>query len=294
MSYGQNRSQKFHDETKSVDHQVKRRIHWIGVGILGAFPFHAAGHGAESLKMNTMSHVVSSSLSTLKRLSLAEQKPPTLDQPGNKLLIVQMPMKVEDESGERDFAQEEGNGIEKSAWQNDVTFKRMESPSVYEVLNQLPKYTVVHFVCHGKANQYNPFKSGLELEPSVFQDSDGVETRANLLTAERVASVKTERSQLAYLSTCHSAKNKVTDLLDEGIHLAGAFQAAGFPHVIASLSEADMELSVTIAEEFYRSLFATGKIGNTTIAGALHNAIRVARSECEDPLSWAVMVHFGP
>ena len=72
-------SQDFDDDSKSAGYHVKQRIHWIGVGILSAFPFHAAGYGKESLKMNTMSHVISSSASTLKTLSLAQQKALTLD-----------------------------------------------------------------------------------------------------------------------------------------------------------------------------------------------------------------------
>ena len=292
LSYGQNRSQKSDDESKSAAYHMKQRIHWIGVGILSAFPFHAAGHGAGSPTMNTMSHVVSSSASTLKTLSLAEQKLPTLDQPGNKLLIVQMPL--EDKFTGRDLAKVEGNRIRESARQYGVKVKRMKSPSVFEVLDKLPECTMAHFACHGNAAPYDPFESWLELEGSISQDGDGAQTENNRLTAQRVASVKTERSQIAYLSICHGAKNKVKDLLDEGIHLAGAFQDAGFPHVIASLWEADNDLSVVIAEEFYRSLFATGKIGNATIASALHNAIRVARIQYDYPLSWAVMVHFGP
>ena len=204
-----------------------------------------------------------------------------------------------DESGDWDLAQVdlaqvEGNRIRESARQYGVKVKCMKSPSVFKVLEKLPECNMVHFACHGNADPYDPFESCLELEGSISQDSDGAQTENNRLTAQRVASVKTERSQIAYLSTCHGAKNKVKDLLDEGIHLAGAFQDAGFPHVIASLWEAGNAISVTIAEEFYRSLFATGKIGNATIAGALHNSIRVARSQDENPLSWAVMVHFGP
>ena len=218
LSYGQNRSQKSDDESKSADYHMKQRIHWIGVGILSAFPFHAARHGAESPTMNTMSHVISPSASTLKTLSLAEQKPPTLDQPGNKLLIVQMPL--EDKSTGRDLAQVEGNRVTKSARQYGVKVKRMKSPSVFEVLSKLPECTMVHFACHGNADPYDAFESWLELKGSISQDDGDAQTKNNRLTAQRVASVKTERSQIAYLSTCHGAKNKVKGLLDEGIHLA--------------------------------------------------------------------------
>lgn len=83
--------------------------------------------------------------------------------------------------------------------------------------------------------------------------------------------------------------------MDEGIHLAGGFQLAGYPHVIASLWEADDDLSVAVAEKFYRILFTESNIvGHERIAYALHDAILAARRIRDDPLSWATTIHFGP
>ena len=83
--------------------------------------------------------------------------------------------------------------------------------------------------------------------------------------------------------------------MDEGIHLAGAFQLAGYPHVIASLWEADDALSVAIAERFYRIIFAESEIvGHDKVAYALHDAVLAARRICDDLLSWAPTIHFEP
>jgi CHAT domain-containing protein len=40
-------------------------------------------------------------------------------------------------------------------------------------------------------------------------------------------------------------------LLDESIHLASAFQLAGFPHVIATLWQTGDSAAVQVAEDFY-------------------------------------------
>ena len=67
--------------------------------------------------------------------------------------------------------------------------------------------------------------------------------RNSKLTVETMSSINTERSPLAFLSACCTAENAFSVLMDEGIHLAGAFQLARYPHAIASLWEADDAVS---------------------------------------------------
>jgi len=67
------------------------RIHWIGVGYIGAFLFHAARYGSRDLRKNTMSFVISSYASTLTALAFAERKRTTLEPSASKLLLVTMP-----------------------------------------------------------------------------------------------------------------------------------------------------------------------------------------------------------
>ena len=83
--------------------------------------------------------------------------------------------------------------------------------------------------------------------------------------------------------------------MDEGIHLAGGFQLAGYSYVIASLWEADDDLFVEVVKKFYRIVFAESEIvGDERIAYALHDATLAARRISNNPLSWAITIHFGP
>ena len=176
-----------------------------------------------------------------------------------------------------------------------MTVKLRELVPTKVVLNDLPHYDAVHFACHGYADSQSPFQSGLLLcgnEPEKGFDKN---IRDSILTVETISSINTKRSQLAFLSACCTAENASTMLMDESIHLASGFQLAGYPHVIASLWEADDNLSVAVAEKFYQILFAESNIvGHEKIAYALHDATLAARRICDDPLSWATTIHFGP
>jgi CHAT domain-containing protein len=109
--------------------------------------------------------------------------------------------------------------------------------------------------------------------------------------------LKLKNAQLAYLSACHAAANRVEDLLDEGIHLAGACQIAGFPHVIGTLWSIHDKHSVQVAEVVYGSIFPrSGKkvVDFAQTAAGLHSAIRQLREENpKDPLVWAPYIHLG-
>lgn len=163
------------------------------------------------------------------------------------------------------------------------------------VLDDLPLFSAVHFACHGYADPNSPFRGGLLLYGDEPKKSFDENTQNSILTVESISLVNTENSQLAFLSACCTAENASSLLIDKGIHLASGFQLSGFPHVIASLWEADNELSMTIAEKFYQIMFARNNVtGHDKIAYALHDAVLAAWRICDDPLSWATTVHFGP
>ena len=93
----------------------------------------------------------------------------------------------------------------------------------------------------------------------------------------------------------HGGKCIIKRLIDEGIHLASGFQLAGFPHIIASLWEADDDLSVQVARKFYKILFRDSQThGIEKTAYALHDAVLAARRTVDEPLTWAPMIHLGP
>lgn len=268
------------------------RITWIGVDYLSSFPFHAAGYGSQDPPKNTMSCAISSYASTLTAQAYAKQKPATLEPSSSALLLVAMPQTP---------SQSDLPGVEKEAkiiqdtLQGHMAVKLHKLQPVDVILKDLPSYNLVHFACHGDADPQSPFRSGLLLCGDEPEKSFDENTRNSTLTVETVSSINTERSLLAFLSACCTAENAASVLMDEGIHLASAFQLAGYSHVIASLWEADDALSVAVAEKFYRIVFAeSGIVGHNKIAYALHDAVSAAQRICDEPLSWATTIHFGP
>jgi CHAT domain-containing protein len=100
--------------------------------------------------------------------------------------------------------------------------------------------------------------------------------------------------QLMYLSACESASNK-SKFHDEGLHLAGGFQMAGVPHVIASLWRVDDSFSVDIAEGLYKVLGALGtNLDPSQSAKALQCVILKLRASGVSPVFWASYIHMGP
>ena len=268
------------------------RIHWIGVGHMGCFPFHAAGYGAQDPRRNTMSCAISSYASTLTAQAHAKQRPVALEPSSSALLLVAMPKTpgLEDLPG----VKKETETIQDTL-QGHMKVDLHELQPIDVILKDLPLYNFVHFACHGDADPQSPFRSGLLLCGSEPEKSFHENTRNSMLIVETISSIDTQRSVLAFLSACCTAENASSALMDEGIHLASGFQSAGYPHVIASLWEANDALSVAVAAKFYSIVFAESEIvGHDKIAYALHDAVLGAQQMCEDPLSWATTIHFGP
>ncbi len=85
-----------------------------------------------------------------------------------------------------------------------------------------------------------------------------------------------------------------TDLLDEAIHLATAFQLASYPHVVGTLWEINDPIAADIAEAFYRHLATNGSPDPSLSAFALHQAVLAARDKLPlTPSLWAAHIHTG-
>jgi CHAT domain-containing protein len=134
-----------------------------------------------------------------------------------------------------------------------------------------------HFSCHGLANR-DPADSHLVLY-------DG------RLTAREIANLDLPEARLAYLSACTTAFGG-TRLLDESIHIASAFQVAGFAHVIATLWPITEAHAPRLARSFYSYLAADSAHDP---AHATHHAVRAIRAQRPRHLYlWAPYIHFGP
>jgi CHAT domain-containing protein len=152
----------------------------------------------------------------------------------------------------------------------------------------------VHFACHGQYIQTNPSDSYLMLR-------DWEQTR---FTVADIVALNLDYPQMAYLSVCHGASNRGEKLLDEGIHIAGACQLAGFQHVIGTLWQVSDKYSAQVSRMVYSAVCPDGKLEIGKVAGGLHEAIRHLRNTTiqeggicfelrNEPVLWAPYIHLG-
>ncbi|MBL7500867.1 CHAT domain-containing protein [Frankia sp. CNm7] len=88
----------------------------------------------------------------------------------------------------------------------------------------------------------------------------------------------------------HRLSHERLRLVDEAIHLASAFQLAGYRHVIATLWPIGDQHAVAVADDIYAALATTGDA-----AAAVHTAVRELRDRwAAAPSTWASHIHVGP
>ena len=273
------------------------RLWWVPGGLLSLLPIHAAGHHtnpADPGLRTVIDRVISSYTPTIgalahartahaaavtgaARRSLIVAMPTTPDLPGGAELIyvpaeaallrarLPRPTVLSEISAPRDAAD--------------------QLPTKAAVLAHLPGCAIAHFACHGYTDPTDPSQSRLLLH----------DHRRDPLTVAALAPVALDHAQLAYLSACGTGRATDTRLLDEAIHLATAFQLAGFPHVIGTLWEIDDAIAVEIADTFYTSLAnSDGTFHHHDAARALHQATRTQRDRRPvNPYLWASHIHAG-
>jgi CHAT domain-containing protein len=82
------------------------------------------------------------------------------------------------------------------------------------------------------------------------------------------------------------------------VHITGAFQLAGFQHVVGTLWRVGDLSAVRLARDFYAALAVPGSLGTVDVsraAVALHHATRRLRDRYPgSPATWAAHIHTGP
>ena len=260
------------------------QIWWVGGGIMGLLPLHAAGDHASGSTENAISHVISSYAATFKSLQFVQNRPGiSVSHSKQVLLLAAMPTTP---GGHKPLqVQKEITAIEDSAskWALSTTLLR---PSKADTLDALKTCTIAHFACHGTADRVEPAKSGLLL------GKDTVEK----LTIEDLDTISCQNAQIVYLSACSTAEVGKINLADESVHIASSFQLSGFQHVIGTLWGVDDNAAVEVAKRFYENLPASGEQGYASPAKALHDAIvsfRNTEENWKDCSKWASFIHLG-
>lgn len=267
------------------------RIWWATSGWLSLLPIHSAGYHQHGSTSNALDRVVSSYIPSLKALSYSRQKAENQLLQNSEILIVSMPKTP----GQKDLPHVAEEVI---ALDHIIpgSFSKLilETPSKDDVQQKIRTSQAVHFACHGTTNLSNPSKSQLLMR----------DWRQDAFTVTDIIALKLENPQMVYLSACCAASNRVESLLDEGIHIAGACQLAGFPHVVGTLWSVDDRSSAKVAKDVYSGMLnGRGVIDVSEASTCLHAAVRRLRdganddsglrSPRNDALSWAPYIYLG-
>jgi hypothetical protein len=280
------------------------RVTWVTTGIIGLLPLHASGRcwAAHSCE-NAAFHVVSSYAPTLRALNMSHQKTQTL-KPSTlgKTVLLTMPKTT----GWRDLNVEEAKSVSSSASETGAErVDDMPLPSRSAAMARLDEASTVFFGCHGESDPINPSNSGLLL-------GDGADGLPEKLTVSDIAQLLLPRGFLAYLSACSMAENASEALMDEVIHLSSTLLSVGFPHVVASMWEADDQAAGFVARAFFQKLAeqfkqkVAGHLSATSldVPLALHEAVAIVRegrigggrrrkNAGNNVTVWAPFIHIG-
>ncbi|WP_242910745.1 CHAT domain-containing protein [Actinomadura terrae] len=240
------------------------RVWWLPTGALGLLPLHAAEEPGSPGALDVM---VSSFVPSLRALRDARQRPSTARRETLTVVLAQTP-------GHADLRE------------TDAEARLLDGPSLTDaqatannVLNALGDATWAHFACHAVADPVSPAAGGLLLHD-------------RMLTLPELGGLRLPEAELAYLSACSTAGHGVR-YADEVLHLASAFQLAGFRHVVASLWPLVDTAAAEAATAFYAAL------PGTPVADAAASVLREvtlglrARHRTQPEL-WAPLVHSGP
>ncbi|KAF3797102.1 hypothetical protein GCG54_00009071 [Colletotrichum gloeosporioides] len=220
----------------STPHAGKSWPHvwWIPTGPLVGFPLHAAGHHIDRQGQTALDRVISSYSTSVQailhaRKSMnynsahhiaATEQEKSEGNSSSEFVLVSMPATLglpplEHATSEIDTVklgcQSRGIGYTHAAGKHK---------DVLAALNSGCK--VFHFAGHGETHSIDPLQSCLLLEDWKNQPL----TAGNLLEIN----LKENFPFLAYLSACGTSQIRDDRSVDESIHLAGAFQLAGFRH----------------------------------------------------------------
>jgi len=288
---------------KQADPCLLPRVTWVTSGPLGLLPLHASGLCWDvGSPENAMFHIISSYVPSLRALQSSQGKSRELSPSSfGRTLVLTMPTTtgyVDLDLGEVEVVQ--ASVAETGA--AEVVF--CQYPSRAYILEHLDQASTVFFGCHGESNYIDPSNSALVL-------ADAGNGQPERLTISDVATLLLRPAFLAYLSACSTAENTSWQLQDEAIHLASTLLSVGFPHVVASLWEADDQAAGQVARHFFSGIAEQLRLAHSgkskpdiDIPLALHQAVVLLRNGTagggrrkknanKNVSLWAPFVHLG-
>ncbi|QKV95838.1 CHAT domain-containing protein [Streptomyces sp. NA02950] len=249
------------------------RLWWSPTGPLNSLPLHAAGHHTRPGD-SVLDRAVSSYTPTLRALLHSRAHPVTARRTALAVAMPETPghaplPRTVDEAGA--LAARTGGAA-----------PLVGAAATREaVLAALPGAAVAHFACHAGSDPADPAASHLLLHDGPLS-----------LTA--ISALHLDGAELAYLSACGTARGSAR-LADEAIHVASAFQLAGYAQAVATLWEIGDGVAAEVAAGFHGALDgALDAADRLPGALALHTVTRRMREAMPgEPWTWAALLHAG-
>ncbi|KAF5227974.1 hypothetical protein FAUST_11406 [Fusarium austroamericanum] len=242
------------------------RVWWIPTGPLTLFPLHAAGYHDTLQSTTAIDRVISSYSPSVK--AIINTRRSVYHNSKNKHVVL-VPMDHTPQLTRLRFPNREVNAVASLCMSHGI--RPLEpDPEREEVLDALVGSSMFHFAGHGGTDPVDPLQSCLYLRDwEQYPMTVGSLLETNLSTSAPF---------LAYLSACGTGQNLDATSVDESIHLAIAFQLAGFRHVIGTLWEVNDAMCVEIAERMYEFLLPRG-FDDASVSTGLHLAVRALRDQ---------------
>ncbi|MEU1403704.1 CHAT domain-containing protein [Streptomyces sp. NPDC005728] len=255
------------------------RLWWAPSGVLNSFPLHAAGHHGPGAPAGAavLDRVASSYTPTLRALLFSRAR--RRADPGRRgVLAVAMP----ETAGQAPLARTVAEATTAVAAGGGTPL--IGAAATREaVRTAVLDASVVHFACHADSDPQDTAAGRL-----LLADGD--------LHIGEIAELHLESAELAYLSACGTGRgSSAPALVDEVIHLASAFQLAGYTQSVATLWEVGDDFAADAAAAFHRTLApALPDPGPLPAALALHHTVRALRTAApERPWTWSALLHAG-
>lgn len=227
--------------------QALPRVWWIASGPVSYLPLHAARLSDGDPSCDALDRIISSYVPTIKALAVLRKRELNISKlQMSKLLFIGMPRTP----GSRDIT---GITQEIEAVKHvdplRLAVEVRNAPTRDSLLGDIATFNIVHCACHGHSSSEDPLKSGLRI---FAAGKSGHKTEATAsLTVEDLMLLQGKKCDLAFLSACNTADNPDTFLADECIHMASAFQIAGFSHVVSTMWPCSDHGCVAIVKSFY-------------------------------------------
>ncbi|MEX5709698.1 CHAT domain-containing protein [Parafrankia sp. FMc6] len=259
------------------------RLWWCVSGPLAFLPLHAAGRHdtrAHPRPATVLDRVISSYTPTLRVLLHARRPRTRRSDAGPASVVVAMPETP-------DAPALPGSRAELAAVQRHLPGRvlpllgpQARFDSVHAALHDAGW---AHLACHAESDLANPSASRVLLYDHTTKP----------FTIVEIARLRLEHADLAYLSACSTARPG-TRLADEAIHLASAFQLAGFRHVIATLWPVPDLVARRAVATTYGRLTADVAPTSEAAAHAVHLTALALRDRYPAyPDLWTPFIHLG-